>query len=592
MNFTRVFDILSYQQQKYPEKEALNAYEHGRWVRYSIEEVQRRVDVLSYWLHQNGWVKGDKIAFVPRMGLPEWMMLDFACQQLGVIVVPIHPTASREEFEFILSETACKICVVADTALFYKMSLFFEHKFSAISLYHLRSHEEGYFPGFHRKKITEAEQEVVNDLKARILPEDMATILYTSGTSGDPKGVMLTHYNLVSAIKSVITLLPISYKDKVISFLPFSHIFERTSTYTYIVFGVSIFFVQNRENLQTDFQSVKPAMFTTVPRVLEKMYDLLKEEGLSRNVIKRLLIKWAIQIGKRYQETNGFRPGYEIKLAMVRLLVYRKWKSRLGGKIKYIIVGAAALNPEIARLFSAAGIMVRSGYGMTETSPFISANRFEPGMNRFDTVGMPVAGMELKIHEPNDKGEGEIWVKGPNVMQGYYQEPGLTRKVLSEDGWLKTGDVGLMVDKRFLRITGRKKDIFKTSAGKYIAPEALQDYFKQSVFIEHCLVIGFQRPFVTGIIVPNFSWLEKWCKKEKIHWTAPQFMVHNIRVIEKFEEEVNHLNEKLPNYQTMRNFFLCHEDWSIETGEYSASYKLVRHKLIEHHSKEIEKMYQ
>jgi long-chain acyl-CoA synthetase len=591
MDFSRVFDILPYQQQKYPGRDALNAFIRGRWVGYSIEEVQHRVDINSVWLQEQGYVKGDKIAIVPKMGKPEWMMLDFACQQLGVIVVPIHPTSSKAEYEFILSETKCKACIVADTALFYKLSLFVEKSFPKLDLYHLKAGEEGYFPAFDIKKVLPKAVEKLQEIKAGIAPEDVLTIMYTSGTSGEPKGVVLTHDNIVSCIKSVITLLPISYKDKVISFLPFSHIFERTSTYTYLVFGVSIYFAQNRENLEADIKSVRPIMFTGVPRVLEKMYDLLKEEAYTRNWVKRRLIKWAIKIGKGYRERSGFRWGYGLKLIMAKVLVLNRWKGRLGGKIKYVIVGAAALRPDIARLFSASGVKVRSGYGMTETSPYISTNRFEPGMNRFDTVGMPVAGIELTIHEPNENGEGEIWVKGPNVMQGYYHRPQLTQAVMTEDGWLKTGDVGKMVDKRFLKITGRVKDIFKTSAGKYIAPEPLQSYFKESLFIEHCLIIGFQKPFVTGIIVPNFSLLEKWCKKEKIHWTAPQFMVHNIRVIEKFQEEINHLNVPLPNFKTMRKFILCHEDWSIETGEYSASYKLIRHKLIEKHAKEIEKMY-
>jgi long-chain acyl-CoA synthetase len=592
MDFTRVFDILEYQQKKYPEKAALNTFERGRWQGFSIEAIRQRVDLISCWLSENGYSKGDKIAFVPKMGKPEWMMLDFACQQLGIIVVPIHPTSTTEEFSFILSETASKLCIVADTALYYKMGLFFEKNFSKVPLYHLKRNEEGYFPGFKEKKITEAQISKLVAIKKEISEDDILTILYTSGTSGEPKGVILTHLNVVSSIKAVIPLLPLTYKHKVVSFLPFSHIFERTSAYTYIVFGVSLYFVRNRENIEADFKSVKPFMFTSVPRVLEKMYDLLKEESFTKNIFKRRLIKWAIRIGKRYKQSHDFSPLYDLKLFVARVLVLNKWKARLGGKIKYIVVGAAALRPDIARLFSAAGIKVRCGYGMTETSPFISTNRFEPGMNRFDTVGIPVAGVDVKINDQDEKGAGEILVKGPNVMKGYYHRPELTKNVFTEDGWLKTGDVGLMVEKRFLKITGRKKDIFKTSAGKYIAPDVLQSYFKTSVFIEHCMVIGFQKPYVTGIIVPNFSLLEKWCKKEKIHWTAPQFMVHNIRVREKFEEEVNHLNEKIPNYQTMRNFMLCHEDWSIESGAYSASYKLIRHKMLDRHIKDIEKMYQ
>jgi long-chain acyl-CoA synthetase len=282
---------------------------------------------------------------------------------------------------------------------------------------------------------------------------------------------------------------------------------------------------------------------------------------------------------------------FAVQLFFARVLVLRMWRKKLGGKIRYMVVGAASLQPEIGRLFSAAGITIVEGYGMTETAPMISVNRFEPGMNLFGTVGMPIAGIDVKIDEPNEHHEGEILVKGPNVMQGYFKRPELTASVFTDDGWFRTGDVGKFVHGRFLKITDRKKDIFKTSAGKYISPLPLQNHFLKSPFIQQCLILGFQRPFVTALLVPNFQLLETWCKQQDIHWTSPQFMVHNIRVHAIYQEEVNRLNQSLPNHERIRNFVLCHQEWTVESGELTNTLKPIRKNLLDHYIKEIEKMY-
>lgn len=321
------------------------------------------------------------------------------------------------------------------------------------------------------------------------------------------------------------------------------------------------------------------------------MYDYMLQMQMQRPVLIRKLVSWAMSTGKKYGTGTMLKPWVLMQLLLARWLVLGRWRKALGGSINAMAVGAAALRPEIARLFTAAGIRVVEGYGMTETSPIISMNHFEPGMFRFGTVGLVLPGVQVRIDQPDEKGEGEIMVKGPNVMTGYFKKPELTAEVLSPDGWLRTGDVGMWVQHRFLKITDRKKDIFKTSAGKYITPAPLERHFAQSAFINRCLILGFQRPFVTALIVPNFDMLQAWCRQQGVHWTSPPFMVHNIRVRSRLEEEVNKLNEELSSVERVRNVVLCPEDWTVENGELTATLKPVRHRLAERYKKEIEAMY-
>jgi len=406
-----------------------------------------------------------------------------------------------------------------------------------------------------------------------------------------PKGVMLSHGNIVHNIKAILTILPLEPGDRILSFLPFSHIFERAGCYAYFAFGTSLFFSQNKESFAHDFKTVRPLFCSCVPRVLEKMYDFMEEQTVGKNIIKRKLITWAMQVGKRFGPEKKLKLLFQFELTLARLLVLRLWRQRLGGKIKYMAVGAASLRPDIGRLFSAAGIYIVEGYGMTETAPIISMNRFEAGQNRFGTVGIPVPGIEVKIDSPNEENEGEILVKGPNVMKGYFKKPELTAEVLTPDGWMRTGDIGKFVHQRFLKITDRKKDIFKTSSGKYIAPQPLENHLKRSIFIERSMIIGFQRPYVTALIVPHFEILRSWCDEQNIHWTSPQFMIHNIKVRAKFQEEIDKLNDELPNVERIKNFVLCHQDWTIENGEVTPTLKPIRTVILENFKNEIEKMY-
>lgn len=590
-DFTRIFDILSYQREKYPNMTALNAFVEGGWKGYSIHDVQNKVDAISCWFIDQGYKKDDKVIFVPVIGNPAWVILDFACQQIGIITVPVHPTSGAADIEVIFQETEPRLCITADTSLYTQFLSVAEKTNKSIMVQHLEPGVDGYFEPLQSASPSEEKLATLFNAKSKVNEDDILTILYTSGSSGVPKGVVLTHRNVTHNIKAILTLLPLEPHHRVLSFLPFSHILERMACYSYMAFGVSLYFGQSKETFAQDFKAVRPFLCTSVPRVLEKMYDFMEEQSMQQNWVKRKLITWAIEVGRQYENMGKIKIGFSIKLFIARVLVLSQWRKKLGGKIRYMVVGAAALRPEIGRMFSASGIRIIEGYGMTETAPLITINRFEPGLNRFGTVGMTIPGVEVKIDEPNENQEGEILVKGPNVMSGYFKRVELTNAAFTEDGWFRTGDVGKFVYHRFLKITDRKKDIFKTSAGKYIAPQPLENHFTKSPFIQRCLIIGFQHPYVTALIVPHMEVLQSWCLQESIHWTSPQFMVHNIKVRAKLQQEIDRLNESLPNVEQVKNFVLCPEDWSIERGELTNTLKPVRQKLMSNYEKEIEKMY-
>ena len=591
VDFTRVFELIHYQKEKYPNQKSLNYFLQGQWKSQTTEEIQNKINALSCWFLANQFKPREKIILVPVIGSPDWMILDFACQQVGLVVVPIHPTLNENEFNAIVTETEARLCITLDEGLYFRFFAFKEKVNTGLQLFHLQPDKVNFFKPIQDSKTSHELMTMVNSFRNTIGEDDIVTILYTSGSTGLPKGVMLSHRNIVHNIKAVLTILPLEPGDRVLSFLPFSHIFERASCYVYIAFGASLYFSQNKESFVNDFKTVRPIFCSSVPRVLEKMYDYMEEQTLGKNILKKKLITWAMNVGKHYGPEKKLKPIYQLELIMARLLVLRQWRKRLGGKIKYMAVGAASLRPDIGRLFSAAGIYIVEGYGMTEAAPLISMNRFEPGLNRFGTVGLPLPGVEVRIDNPNENNEGEILVKGPNVMKGYYKKTELTAETITPDGWFHTGDIGKFVYKRFLKITDRKKDIFKTSSGKYIAPQQLENHLKQSLFIERCMIIGFQRPYVTALIVPQFESVRSWCDQNDIHWTAPQFMVHNIKVRAKFQQEIDKLNKELPHYETIRSFVLCHQDWSIEKGEVTPTWKPIRKQLEKNYELDIDKLY-
>ncbi len=588
--FTRVFDILAYQQHRYPQERAINIFSHNHWQPTSIARFRALVDQVSCWLLNKRLKPGDMVALMPHQGNLDWLVIDFACQQLGVIVVPLHPTLAQEELTLILAETRPALLIVADTNLLQQVKRYLGKAFRG-EVFPLNDPGNTSLQQAYAHRSTARELATLAQRQAAVKPDAIFSILYTSGTSGDPKGTLLTHNNMVSNILFTLAAFPLKAGRKVMSYLPFSHILERSACYAYLACGANIYFVRSRETFVADFQSARPYFSTSVPKVLEKMYDYLQEQTLSQHLLRRVISKWAIKTAQQYNQRAKNGLWLRAKLFIARLLVLNKWKNQLGGKLACMVVGAASLRPEIARMFSAAKIRIREGYGMTETSPLISLNRFSPGLNRFGTVGIPIPALDLKINDENGEGEGEIWVRGPNVTQGYYQRPELNKQVFTDDGWFKTGDVGRMVEGRFLQITDRKKDIFKTSAGKYIAPQPLENRLKASPYIAQSLVIGFARPYVIALLVPNFTMLEEWCLRQGIHWTAPPYMVHNIKVREKYRDEVAKVNQELPNYKRIKDFILCEEAWTVANQLLTPTQKPIRKALLFRYEKEINKLF-
>lgn len=587
MDFQRLFDILPYQEAKYPTPIALARKEGIEWKTFSTVQAITQVNRVSAGCLQIGLNRNDKVAIMTHRGSPEWNFLDFGMQQVGVIVVPIHATVSEKELIYILNDATIKYCIVQNRELYQKVR---QVQSSVLSLKQIYTLEQ--LPDIPH--WTELSQEPIarnlldiQALKAAIHEDDLATIVYTSGTTGEPKGVMLSHKNIVSNIKATISLVPINCDKVTISFLPLSHIFERMVTYSYMATGASLYYIQQLETLLDDLKLVRPHYFTIVPRLVERAYDTILEKATKLSPLKRKLLFWSIKVGKQYPDRK-LSFGYWCKLQLATMMIFNRWQRMAGWRVEGIIVGAAALSPELSRLFTAAGFNLREGYGLTETSPVVAFNRFEPGGHRFGTVGIVVPGVTIKI---DGQEEGEILVKGPSVMMGYYNKQEETNAVITSEGWLKTGDIGKIVHQHFLQITDRKKDIFKTSSGKYIAPQPIEALFKTSPYIAQAMIVGFQRPYITVLIVPNFTLLQQWCEENKVHWTAPLFMIINPKVENLYKSLLDKFNQDLQKHEQIQNFHLFHEEWNAENGLCTPTLKIKREHIETKFKREIEMMY-
>ncbi|MEM6766014.1 MAG: long-chain fatty acid--CoA ligase [Bacteroidota bacterium] len=584
MNWTRTFEVFTLQEQFAPNEKAVVYQEENRWIKLSSADCRKVIRVYQLTLVAWGLTKGDKLMYMPNRARVEWVLLDAAAQELGIIVVPVHISLTEEAFQLVLAETGAKAIVFIheeDKKRYFPMN-------TPEGLVIHTLHEPIYF--LSPRACLSQKEIFPEDQLPHIDPADLSCIIYTSGTTGKPKGVMLSHYNLVSNVKASLTVFPSAYRKRCMSFLPYSHVLERIAVYSFMASGASLYLPGDHDVLQA-FQYAKPHYFTAVPRILEKMVERIQNWKLQQHVWLRMIVNWALKIGKKYKEGAKVRPIFWFEQMAAKILVFNRFRKITGGYVKGILTGAAYLRPDISRIFATAGIKVREGYGLTETSPIISMNRFTPGMYKLGTAGLPIPGVRVKIDQPNEEGEGEILVKGPNVMKGYYKRPVESKEVFTADGWFRTGDIGKWNGKRFLQITDRKKDIFKTSAGKYIAPLPLENYLQGSTYIDQCMVIGFQKPFVTALIRPDFDAMEAWAYDENIHWTSPEYMILNIKVKEKIFQEVALLNEQLPNFQRVREFTLFHEEWSPLNGLMTYTYKLNRPKILEVFEKAVAEMY-
>ena len=597
MDFIRLSDVLPYEQHRYPQKMAMAGRENGFWRHWSTADLIAERDGLSAGLHALGLHKGDRVGVLAHCGSPQWAIADAAMLQLGIVPVPIHATCRADEVAHIARDAALRACFVSNDVMLEKIAtagVKIEYIFDFQDVAPIENKNAAGFPHLSwaqlRREPDASELEKIHYYRDGIQPNDLATLLYTSGTTGLPKGVALTHDNIVSNIKSVLAIVPVGPHTTAVSFLPLSHIFERTVTYLYMAAGVPIWYADAVENLPAIFQEVRPHFFTAVPRILERMEERLLEQRNTLGVLGRRVMDWAIDLGERfpYSGVRGMPLDYRFKRLLADLLVYRQWRRRMGGRVRHIAVGAAALQPRLGRLFSAAGIDVREGYGLTETSPVIAFNRFEPGGVHFGTVGIPAPGVEVRIGDPDEGGDGEIEVRGPNVMRGYLNLPEETAARFTADGWFKTGDVGRFEYKRFLRITGRRSEIFKTSAGKFVAPAFVEQQLATSHFVSQSMATGLNKPYVGALIVPNFEQLENWCRENKVHWTAPQFMVLNPKVEKLFKQEVERINEaQLGSVERVKVFKLLHEPWTTENGLLTPTLKLRREAVSKLYEMEI-----
>jgi long-chain acyl-CoA synthetase len=590
MQLNRIFDIIDYQMGYFPNTLAFG-YRKDNWNYYSIQKSKSIIDEVSRSLLACGLRKGDMVGIMKNSGSPEWIFFDLGAQQIGITVVPIHPNFTNTELVYIIQETKISICLVTNRILLNKLKNADTQK--SINKYISTEMMEDVllWEDFLQSSVNISLDNVLEIAKT-IESKDLATIIFTSGTSGLPKGVMLSHANLLSNIQSCMLLIPINSKHKSLSFLPLSHVFERMVVYTYIAVGCSVHFAPEVENLPLYLKEVKPHYITMVPRVLEKIFEQIQLKINSSNRIIKFFGKQAVEIGKKYEWKRNYELIYLIKRWLADIFIYRKWRAVFGGNIKGVIVGAAALPIGLGKIFNAAGIKIREGYGLTETSPVITFNRFEPGGNRFGTVGIPVPGVNIRINEPDEDGSGEIMASGPNVMMGYFNNIELTNEVLDKDGWFHTGDIGKIVQNHFLQITDRKKDIFKTSSGKYIAPQRIESLLNQNEFIDYNIIVGFNKPYIVALIVPNFIALKSWCDKNKVHWTSPTYMVHNPKVEKLFLKIISKINRELSNHEKIRKIDIFADIWDVESGELTTTLKLKRKSIEVKYAKVINELYE
>lgn len=571
----------------------LAAKENGQWVSYSTEQVVDTVNRFSAGLVQLGVSarditpeSSDKIAIISN-NRPEWIFTDLACQQIGAILVPVYPTTSPVELEFILNDAAVQYLFVSNAELLAKAKAVAAKVPSIKTIYTFDSIEGARHWTEVAALATPETLKEVSEISKTIPVSHLATIIYTSGTTGTPKGVMLSHRNIYSNLQFSKESFPFNDapESKVLSFLPLNHIFEKTVTYIYLYSGISIYYAESLETIGDNLREIKPDGFTTVPRLLEKVFERIMAKGNELTGVKRKLFFWAVDLAEQYDNLKSGGLWYNMQLALANKLIFSKWREALGGNVSFIVTGGAACQVKLLRIFNAAKIPVYEGYGPTENSPVISVNRQGKGLTKFGTVGPLINGVQLKLAE-----DGEICVAGPSVMEGYYKRPDLTAEAIV-DGWLHTGDIGIIEDGKFLKITDRKKELFKTSGGKYVAPQPIENKLKESPFIEQIMVIGSERKFVAALIVPSFLTLKDWMKEKGINYTTNEDAVHHPRVLDLYRELVESYNTYFNHVEQIKKFELLPQEWTIDTGEMTPKMSLKRKVVMEKFKTAIEHIY-
>ncbi len=582
---TRVFDLLPNCVLPVNRDDVFTSKVNGEWKKYSAKELMENVNNVSLGLMKLGVKKDDKIALIST-NRPEWNFVELGVQQLGAVSVPMYPNITIEDYKYIFKDAEVKFIFVGDEALLKKVKEATSDLEGIQGIYTFDKIKGAN----HWTEVTDlGSKEVVAQLepfKNAVQPDDLLTLIYTSGTTGQPKGVMLTHNNIVSNIDGLVEakaldLLP---TDTALSFLPLCHIYERTDVYVYMYYGVSTYYAESMETIGENLKEVKPHVFATVPRLLEKVYDKIVAKGYELSGVKKQLFFWALNLGLRYDPMKDMGWWYNVQLGIARKLIFSKWKEALGGNVKIIASGSAALQPRLSRVFWAAGVSIAEGYGLTETSPVISSSILSDF--RVGCVGTVLPNIQLKIAE-----DGEICVKGPSIMKGYYKKPEATAEAIDTEGWFHTGDIGELFEGKYLKITDRKKEIFKTSGGKYVAPQLVENKLKESSLIEQAVVVGEGQKFPSALLIPEFNVLKDWCSRNGIVYSDDASMVKNEKVKAKFDEEVKELMKSIAQYEQVKKVTILPKGFTIDSGELTPTLKLKR-KIIHNKYKDlIEGMY-
>lgn len=586
MAYSRIFDIIEHQAEAYPLEVCLARREDKKtWKTYSTHEITDTALRLSRGLLDKGVQRGDKIAIISTTNRPEWHFTDLACLQIGAIDVPIYPTISSKEYEFIFNHAEIKFIFLSDKVLYRKIESILPNVPSVQGVFCFD--ENDYVTHWKTLLSDNTERDVeINAIKNSIQPDDLATIIYTSGTTGTPKGVMLSHHNIVSNVKDCLLAVPVGQADIILSFLPLSHVFERTLNYTYFAGGASVYFADGLESISDHLQDIRPHYFATVPRLLERVYEKLIKKGKQLTGIKKELFFWAVKQAKINPLGRERTFTEHSNLLVADKFIYSKWREALGGRIKAIICGSAPLQERLATIFTNAGIPILEGYGLTECSPVVSVVPFRKQDFRAGCVGKVLHSVQVQI-----AADGELLIKGPNVMVGYYKNPEETAKSFNSDGWLLSGDIGEFTADGFLKITDRKKELFKTSGGKYVAPSPIENKLKESNYIEQVALVGDNEKYISALILPNFDNLTGWAEQRKLDATDKTILTQLPEVKQLYKDIITNFNVNFGKVEQIKQFELITDEWTPENGLLTATMKLKRKAIKEKYQNIIDKFY-
>ena len=593
MSYTRIFDIIENQLNTCPleiclarrEDQSADRQAKKNWAGYSTADFISTANKISKGLLKLGLQKGDTVAIISTTNRPEWHFTDLACMQIGVVDIPVYPTISSKEYEYIFNHASVKYVFVSDKLMYRKIAQIIPNIPSLKGVFSFDEVENiKHWKTLLTEDITLDEQ--LSSIKKSILPGDLATIIYTSGTTGTPKGVMLSHHNIVTNVKDCLIAIPLQKKEIVLSFLPLSHVFERTINYVYFAACVSVYYADGLETISEHLLDIRPHYFTTVPRLLERVYEKIIKKGKALTGLKKQLFFWSVKQAQNCELGKPRTFTDNSNLIVANNFVFSKWREALGGRIKAIICGSAPLQPKLATIFTNAGIPVLEGYGLTECSPVVSVVPFKPKDYRAGCVGKILPSVQAKIAE-----DGEILIKGPNVMLGYYKDEAETKKVFNEDGWLLTGDVGEFTADGFLKITDRKKELFKTSGGKYVAPSPIENKIKESFFVEQIALQGDGEKYISALIIPNFENLKDWAKTQEISYLSDEDLIHKPQVKQLYKDIITDFNVNFGKVEQIKQFELLADEWTAENGLLTPTMKLKRKVLKEKYKEIIDNFY-